>query len=262
MGRDNMNDQIGKFCIEAAQQGVQDSNSGGIYRQYNTGSRFQVQLSMDWPPGSDITNNMETNCKYYLTAIMDGKPQERSSFENTGSLLIQNLDCDGNDPKNPLNWKHGGNFVTEQAHYQIAPQIEQGYIPGRCSFHLQEDEKYVGNDTPGTARTHWYWIEKDTLRDGSGAVIDTLGFRSNGKDGVQVSVGDSNPLHFNSHLPYPIVITPEGTGEYIQFNYDTQAWTTNSDTGVPFCQTGGWSNSWGPIVSILPSARELLSSKI
>jgi hypothetical protein len=90
MSRDDMNDKIGKFCTEAAQQGVQDSNSGGIYRQYNTGSRFQVQLSMDWPPGSDITKNMETSCRYYMTAIMDGKlhPVTNDSLCSRRRLLI------------------------------------------------------------------------------------------------------------------------------------------------------------------------------
>ena len=73
LSRDDMNDKIGTFCADAAKQGSQDTNSASTVRKYNTGSRYEVILSMDWPSGLDITNNMEANCKQYMTSIMDGK---------------------------------------------------------------------------------------------------------------------------------------------------------------------------------------------
>lgn len=73
LGRDDMNNQIGRFCADAAKQGVQDTNSGSTRRTYNQGTRYEVILSMDWPSGVDIKNNMEANCKQYMTSIMDGQ---------------------------------------------------------------------------------------------------------------------------------------------------------------------------------------------
>ena len=73
LARDDLNNQIGTFCGDAAQQGVQDPNSGSIVRTYNQGQRYQVTLSMDWPPGQDITQNMKQNCIDGMTLIMDSK---------------------------------------------------------------------------------------------------------------------------------------------------------------------------------------------
>ena len=73
LARDDLNNQIGTFCGVAAQQGVQDPNSGSIVRTYNQGQRYQVTLSMDWPSGQNITQNMEQNCIDSMTLIMDSK---------------------------------------------------------------------------------------------------------------------------------------------------------------------------------------------
>lgn len=73
LGRDDMNNQISIFCADAAKQGVQDTNSGSIVRTYNSGSRYEVDITMDWPPGLDIKDNMEHHCKQYMISIMDGK---------------------------------------------------------------------------------------------------------------------------------------------------------------------------------------------
>ena len=73
MGRDDMNDKLGKFCADAVAQKVQDKDSGSTVRKYNEGTRYEVMISMDWPSGQDITNNMEGNCKPYMTSIMDSK---------------------------------------------------------------------------------------------------------------------------------------------------------------------------------------------
>lgn len=74
IGRDDMNDKLGKFCADAAAQKVQDKDSGSTVRKYNEGARYEVIISMDWPSGQDITNHMEDNCKHYMTSIVDSKP--------------------------------------------------------------------------------------------------------------------------------------------------------------------------------------------
>ena len=73
LGRDDLNNQIGTFCDVAAQQGVQDKDSGSIVRKYNQGQRYEVALAMDWPSGEDITINMKQNCIDALTLIMDSE---------------------------------------------------------------------------------------------------------------------------------------------------------------------------------------------
>lgn len=73
MGRDDMNDKLTKFCSEAAKQGVQDKDSGSIMRKYNGDNQWEVNISMDWPPGTDITQNMESKCVEKMTTIMDSK---------------------------------------------------------------------------------------------------------------------------------------------------------------------------------------------
>ena len=64
---------IGLFCADAAAQKVQDKDSESTVRKYDEGTRYTTIISMDWPSGEDISNNMEENCQKYMTSIMDGK---------------------------------------------------------------------------------------------------------------------------------------------------------------------------------------------
>ena len=158
--------------------------------------------------------------------------------------------CDSD--KNPLNWKRGGSFGADQIQYQITTQIDQGYTPGTCSFHLQEDESWSGVDGPGTKR-HWtYHIEKDTMKDNAGNTIGTDGFASDGTDGSPEKAGDGDPLKWSTKIPDPLVLTPEPGGnprDYIQFTVGSQSWTTDNQTGMPYCNVGGWSSNYSPAVS-------------
>ncbi|KAI1329886.1 hypothetical protein F5Y16DRAFT_396994 [Xylariaceae sp. FL0255] len=225
LSRDDLNDAIGQFCSDAAAQKVHDNDSGSISRIYNGGSRYEVHLAIDWPQGVDISDNMEDNCISKMGLIMDS--------------------CDGNDPKNPLDWKHGGHYGHGNVQYDIVPWVDQGYTPGQCSFHLQEDEYWYGLDGPGTER-HWvYHIEHATMYDGAGAVISTLGF----DDGAQ-SASDSHPLSWQTPLPDALVITPEAAGhprDYVQFSIGSQSWSTNdADTAPSRCNVGGWNQNFSP----------------
>ncbi|MCJ1376928.1 hypothetical protein MMC17_000018 [Xylographa soralifera] len=80
LARDDLNNQIGTFCGVAAQQGVQDHNGGSIVRTYNQGQRYQVTVSLDWPPGQDITQNIEQNCIDGMTLIMDSYTPGNCTF--------------------------------------------------------------------------------------------------------------------------------------------------------------------------------------
>lgn len=73
IGRDDMADKIKKFCSEAAKQGVQDKDSGSTVRKYNGDSRWEVDLRMTWPSGTDITKEMEAKCLDRMNVIMDSE---------------------------------------------------------------------------------------------------------------------------------------------------------------------------------------------
>ncbi|KAI0903680.1 SGNH hydrolase-type esterase domain-containing protein [Ustulina deusta] len=229
LGRDDLSRKIARFCIDATAQGEHDYNSGSISRTYNSGTRYEVRLGIDWPQGLDISENMEANCVNNMTIIMDS--------------------CDGDDLNNPLNWKHGGKLGAGWVNYDIVPTTDQGYTPGTCSVHLQEDEEWKGTNGPGTERLFNYFIEQATMKDGAGNVIGTLGFAPNGVDPALIGAGDGHSLDFNSKLPLSLVITPEAGGnpsDYIQFTIGAQSWSTATGTGRARCDTGSWSSSFSP----------------
>jgi len=186
-----------------------------------------------------------------MMSIMDGKclylPRNLPiDFE----LLIYTLDCGSNDPNNSLNWKRGGNYQVGQVKYNIIPQIDQGYTPGTCTFHVQEDEDVGDTKNP----LHTYHIEDDTLKDGGGAVIGTLGMSGS------ILASNGSPLLMNSSLPNPIKMTPESHGhDYIQFNFGSESWPSLTSSGTEFCNVGGWSdppnndNLHSTVVSSIPS---------
>ncbi|KAI0425568.1 SGNH hydrolase-type esterase domain-containing protein [Xylaria sp. FL1042] len=229
LSRDDLNHNIATFCADAAAQKDHDRNSGSITRTYSSGTRYEVRLSIDWPQLLDISGDMEANCLKNMSMIMDG--------------------CDGNDPNNPLNWKRGGNLGAGWVNYDIIPTIDQGYTPGECSVHLQENEQWKGFDGPGTERVFTYSIERATMKDGAGKTISTLGFQPNGADAAPVVAGDSNPLGFGSTLPDLLVMTPEARGnprDYIQYAIGGQSWTSGTDMGNARCDVGDWTSDSSP----------------
>lgn len=79
LGRDDMIHKVQKFCSEAAAQGVQDKDSGSIMCKYNQDTRFEVDVSIDWPPGTDIKENMEAKCVKKMITITDSKLSSMSA---------------------------------------------------------------------------------------------------------------------------------------------------------------------------------------
>ncbi|KAI1142334.1 subtilisin-like protein [Hypoxylon sp. FL0543] len=90
-----------KFCPDAAKQGHLDKNSGSIARNYNPGNPDQTAISMDYKPGLNFKPN-EGDCAKYLMLAVDG--------------------CDGNNPKNPENYKGGGSVAVGPVTYRVTPQ--------------------------------------------------------------------------------------------------------------------------------------------
>ncbi|KAF7958010.1 hypothetical protein EAE96_003577 [Botrytis aclada] len=220
MGGDDMMNQIGLFCKEAAIQGTQDKDSGSILRTYHQGERDEVDLAIDWPPGIEIKNNMETYCFNNMTTIMDT--------------------CDLDAAMNPLNWKTGGTLQVGPVTYRITPQSNQNYTARICWFHLVEFKSF-----PGPSNEHvLFEVHIRNITDGIGNDVPVMGGEEDGpKNITKVAAGDGNPYIFNTTLSFPLVITPELDGnpsDYIQFVYGSQSWTTNVRSGMPYCSVGGW----------------------
>jgi hypothetical protein len=207
MGRDALRDAIDSFCGEAEAQGVQDKDSGSLARNYNQGGPDQVTLSIDWPSGSTFKPKMD-ECVGYLTTVMDS--------------------CDGNDPRNPMNWKHGGYNQVGDVRYDIFPTTER-YLAGICSMHVEEKEEFWDVDGPGTERKHRFHLKVDA-KDGKGKSF----------------AGAGNPYRIEGFYT-TLEMTPEAQNSYIQFTIGEQSWTTANGEGVPRCQTGGWDGDYSPV---------------
>lgn len=93
------------------------------------------------------------------------------------------------------------------------------------------------------------------MKDGAGNEIGRLSFKQHSGDGDPVRAGDGNPLTWNTKLPQRLAITPEAQGnprDYVQFMINSQSWKT-TDNGTPGCNTGEWSSSFSPAVSLIPA---------
>lgn len=178
------------------------------------------------------------------------------------------LGCDTDSGKNPLNWKYGGTARANSVTYKISPKKDQGFYPGICSFHLQENEKWSGADSPGFSRSWGFFIQDFTLQDGLPREIARLGLKDDNQDpfpaGIVNDKNDPGPLIIdakldggsvatlkNYPLPDPIVITPEAQGDYIQFVYGSQSWRSSQSAGNQRCNVGkfntefDWPNAKG-----------------
>jgi hypothetical protein len=92
VGRDDLDDKIGRFCTDAAAQKGHDSDSGSISRIYNGGTRYELHLGIDWPQGLDISDNMEANCRANMTLIMNSK-SSMATLMLTAPSRLSSLSC-------------------------------------------------------------------------------------------------------------------------------------------------------------------------
>jgi hypothetical protein len=138
-----------------------------------------------------------------------------------------------------MNWKHGGSLQLGQVKYNIFPTKER-YLPGACSMHLYEVERWTGVDGPGTKRSHKFTLKVDA-KDGASKIIG-------GSGGKSVEAGDNNPYDLKLYYT-TLEMKPEAQGgDYIQFTLGSQSWTTNTVDGTPRCNTGGWDGDYSPSV--------------
>jgi len=111
-----------------------------------------------------------------------------------------------------------------------SPTSTQAYATGICSIHVLEEDRCNPPDSDlfGTV----------TVKDNVGNVL------CGGSDLI-VSLNDKNPGKLNcQQLPYPIMITGEHVGDYVQFNYGSESWRSTDKAGSgAWCNTGVWDDS-------------------
>lgn len=94
VSRDIVKDSIeNHFCLDAV-------SKGPIEQKYNEGTPEEVIIKLSGPGGFMPNND---DCKKYLTALVIDA-------------------CDGNDPKNPENYKGGGMETIGDVVYEVQPQ--------------------------------------------------------------------------------------------------------------------------------------------
>ncbi|KAI1358407.1 hypothetical protein F5Y08DRAFT_350892 [Xylaria arbuscula] len=142
MHPDTLVGNIQAFCQTAVAQGVQDKDSGSIFRNYNPGTLDEVDIAIDWPSGVNIPFD-EPECNNQLLATSNG--------------------CDGNDPANPVNWKGGGTTTITTTNpdlkvlYHITPKAPRQPLPntpgGSCNtaYKFLYDEFWIGGNGYATA---------------------------------------------------------------------------------------------------------------
>ncbi|RDL39487.1 uncharacterized protein BP5553_03827 [Venustampulla echinocandica] len=211
VSHDAMAKGIKNYCADAGKQGTQDKSSGGIQRSYNKGTNTEFRIAIDWPPGTDI-GLTEADCNDKMKDIMDN--------------------CDGKNPDNPMNWKHGGKIENGPATYQIEP-VATRYLAGRCSMHVVEHESWTGIDGPGTER-HWKFHVEVTAKDSAGKKI--------GGTTKKEEAGDGKPYVLKDVYYDGLSFIPEARDDYIQFDLGNQAWTTKESQ----CTVGGFNRKFTP----------------
>ena len=112
------------------------------------------------------------------------------------------------------------------------------YATGTCSFHLDEWQDCADDSSNLFASITMYDNNKATIgQTNINEATSPLG------DPINVS----DPLQFNSTLPYPLIVTGEHENDYVQFNYNGLSFTSRDTSGQAKCTLGGWNPRDGPV---------------
>lgn len=107
------------------------------------------------------------------------------------------------------------------------------YVPGICSFHLNESQTCEAE-----SQNLYATIQ---LLDNNKAVIGGTDDTANSGKGPNINSG----FALDSELPLTLTATGENEGDYVQFAYGGTLWRSGTASGKAKCSTGGWSNDNG-----------------
>ena len=117
------------------------------------------------------------------------------------------------------------------------PQSGGSFAPGTCSFHLDEWQNCADDSKDLFAVITMYDNAKKQIGQ---TKVDPAA----SPPGDPINAGNS--LDFKSELPFPLAVTGEHRGDYVQFNYNGLRFTSRDTTGTANCTNGGWDPRQGP----------------
>ena len=120
------------------------------------------------------------------------------------------------------------------------------YAPGTCSFHLDEWQSCADDSSNLYATIKMYDNNKNVI--GQTNVDPT-------KNPLGDPINNSDPLNFQSKLPYPLQVTGEHENDYVQFNYNGLAFKSRDGQ----CSVGGWDPRDGPVCGLRPGNQNAVS---
>ncbi|MCJ1372821.1 hypothetical protein MMC20_004046 [Loxospora ochrophaea] len=112
------------------------------------------------------------------------------------------------------------------------------YVPGTCSFHLDEWQDCAPDSSNLSANI--------TMYDNAHNLIGQTDTSQSG-DALGDPINISDPYSFVTKLANPMVVVGEHENDYIQFTIGTLSWKSTDSTGSASCSVGGWNPRDGPV---------------
>ena len=115
--------------------------------------------------------------------------------------------------------------------------LAPAYVPGTCSFHLDEWQNCAEDSANLFANITMYDNAKNII-----GQTDT----SQSGDVLGDPINTSDPYSFVSKLADPMVVVGEHENDYIQFTIGTLSWQSRTPSGGASCTIRGWNPRDGP----------------
>lgn len=114
----------------------------------------------------------------------------------------------------------------------------EGVRADRCHVYVKEIS-YCGDDTGNLAVAV-------IIRDAVGRKIGHHG---------ETAAGATKPLSVTSKLEFPLVVTPEHRGDYVQFGFGKEGFNSlqTDNTKPSWCDKAGWDYPSGPVCGKTPT---------
>ena len=222
-----------------------DSSSAGPepLKQFYTGALATVSdangFEIDWTTGPGGWQPFDQST-YPVEVGGPSRPLPHTLFILPGAHPVTDpatIQYAGQKSPCALAGKQGSNLWECTASFQCPQKVtnSNGFTPGTCGITLSQQNNTATMSKPGeniqTSSADNIYLLSVGVVDGNGATADQV----NG-----TVAGNTHPLVLQGTMPKSLTITPEIQGDYVQFEYDTQSWSSTTMGGSPGCHTTEW----------------------